>query len=165
MKSYIATFFILGIVVIGLGFYVYSNTQLREEENEVELDENIINVDNSATMSPTEQYFAFKNELYAQTDYDVVYSSILPKYYNSEALASIQEHQTEFANTSVEDKKLILNALTRFPAPANITVVNEDIEGNIATLELSSSVLNFSSGTATLVLEKDGWKYKSEIWR
>jgi hypothetical protein len=78
--------------------------------------------------------------------------------------AKAQQILTEFLNLTQEQIEQVMVFLKGF-LPENLVIVDENIDGNTATLTATGIVIGLeSNGTITMVKEQGQWKLESEVW-
>lgn len=118
-------------------------------------------VDKSKVLSPKESYLIMKAEADSIKSYADLEAYTL-KYGSKEQIAKVEANK-EKIDTSFGDQMV---AAMKFLSPSSkeITIIQETINGNIATLNVQTTKPGLE-GTVTLVLENNIWKLELESWK
>ncbi len=115
----------------------------------------------SQVSSPTSVYIQYKKDFEATTNYDEALA-VMTNYATRELVKEFTEDNADMPEESKDEFYTFLKAIMTMYSISEITVEDESVMGNTATLNVSVSGDN---GTVTLQKENNEWKIELESWK
>jgi hypothetical protein len=145
---------IVALIAIGGSAYVYTQRS-----------SNAPGAENSSKKveSPKVAYERMKVEFDAVTDFASL-DAFMRKHSSQAQIAALDADKARLMSMSKEQRdQLVVLAKMVSPTSKEINVTSERLDGNTATLSVTS-VRPGISGTVVLVLQNGAWKLESEAW-